>query len=144
LGSTSKDGINFNMHKESVGIEICNFGPLTQKNNKFYTYTGTQIKSEFVCDLGYKFRGYQYWHKYTPEQLHSIEHLLIMLANKYKIDLNKGLKDRLSKMDPAKAFDFYSDAVNGKVNGLLSHTNVRKDKFDVFPQPELVDLIKSL
>ena len=36
--------------------------------------------------------------------------------------------------------DFY----NGKVRGLISHTNVRKGKSDVFPQPELIELIKRL
>lgn len=144
LGSTSDHGINFEMHKTAVGIELCNFGWLTQRNGKFYTYTGTLVNPKFVCDLGYKFRGYQYWHKYTDKQLHTLEHLLIMLSTKYNINLAKGLQERLKTMDPAKAFDVYPDAINGKVPGLLSHTNVRKDKYDVFPQPELVELIKSL
>lgn len=144
LGSTSEHGINFEMHKTSIGIELCNFGWLTQKNGKFYTYTGQIVPEKYVCDLGYKFRGYQYWHKYTDKQLNSLEHLLIMLSKKYNINLAKGLQNRLKTMDPLKAFSLYSDAVSGKVQGLLSHTNVRKDKYDVFPQPELVELLKNL
>ena len=143
LGSTSKDGINFEMHKTSIGIEICNFGYLTQKNGKFYTYTGQVVPQKYVCDLGFKFRGYQYWHKYTEAQIESLEHLLTMLGKKYSIDLSKGLVARLMKLSANDAFEYSKDALSGKLTGILSHTNVRKDKFDVFPQKELVDMLKN-
>jgi len=144
LGSTSKDGINFEMHKTSIGIEICNFGYLTQKNGKFYTYTNQEVPSKYVEDLGFKFRGYQYWHKYTQKQIDSLESLLQMISTKYNIDLGKGLKERLSKMSPAEAFEHSKDATGGKITGVLSHTNVRKDKTDVSPQAALVTMLKSL
>jgi N-acetyl-anhydromuramyl-L-alanine amidase AmpD len=143
LGSTSKDGINFEMHKTSIGIEICNFGYLTERNGKFYTYTGQMIDKKYVTDLGFKFRGYQYWHKYTDEQIESLEHVLRMLSKKYSIDLSKGLSERLLKMSPADAFEYSKDATAGKITGVLSHTNVRKDKTDVFPQKNLVDMLKK-
>ena len=144
LGSTSKDGINFEMHKTSIGIEICNFGYLTQKNGKFYTYTGQVVADKYVEDLGFKFRGYQYWHKYTDEQIESLHRVLQMLNKKYSIDLSKGLKERLKTMTPEKAFELSSDAVSGKISGILSHTNVRKDKTDVSPQKKLVEMLKNL
>jgi hypothetical protein len=43
-----------------------------------------------------------------------------------------------------KAFDFHQDAYSGKVKGMLSHGSIRKDKFDVSPQPELIDMILTL
>lgn len=144
LGSTSKDGINFEMHKTSIGIEICNFGYLTQKNGKFYTYTGQVVADKYVEDLGFKFRGYQYWHKYTDEQIESLHRILQMLNKKYNIDLTKGLKYRLKTMTPDKAFELSADAIAGKTTGVLSHTNVRKDKTDVSPQKKLVEMIKNL
>ena len=47
-------------------------------------------------------------------------------------------------MHPKDAFEFNADAYNAKKHGLWTHTNVRKDKFDCFPQPELVDMLKNL
>ena len=47
-------------------------------------------------------------------------------------------------MDPADAFEFNSDAYNAKQFGLWTHTNVRKDKFDCFPQEELVNMLRDL
>ena len=44
----------------------------------------------------------------------------------------------------AKAFDFHQDAYDGKVKSLLCHSNIRKDKFDMSPQPELIDMILTL
>lgn len=143
LGSTSDHGINFEMHKTSIGIEICNFGWLTVKNGKYYTYTGQEVPQKYVCDLGFKFRGYQFWHKYTDEQIESLEKLLQMLGKKYSIDLSKGLAQRLLKLSANDAFEYSKDAVSGKITGILSHTNVRKDKHDVFPQKELVEMLKK-
>ena len=45
---------------------------------------------------------------------------------------------------PKDAFEFNTDAYNAKQFGLWTHTNVRKDKFDCFPQPELVEMLKQL
>jgi N-acetyl-anhydromuramyl-L-alanine amidase AmpD len=143
LGSTSKDGIDFEMHKTSIGIEICNFGYLTKKNGKFYTYTNQEVPSKYVEDLGFQFRGYQYWHKYTQNQIDSLENLLIMLSKKYSIDLSKGLAERLLKMTPYVAFEHSKEILSGKVTGILSHTNVRKDKTDVSPQKNLVTMLKK-
>ena len=44
----------------------------------------------------------------------------------------------------AKGFDFNEDAYYGKVKGLLTHTHTRKDKTDMFPQQELMDMIMTL
>ncbi len=143
LGSTSKDGINFEMHKTSIGIEICNFGYLTEKNGKYFTYTGHQVPSKYVEDLGFKFRGYRFWHKYTDAQIDALEHILKMLSKKYSIDLSKGLANRLLSMSANDAFEYSKDAVSGKLTGILSHTNVRKDKTDVSPQKNLVEMLKK-
>ena len=143
LGSTSKDGIDFEMHKTSIGIEICNFGYLTQKNGKFYTYTGQIVSDKYVEDLGFKFRGYQYWHKYTDNQIESLENILKMIGKKYSIDLSKGLPERLLKLSANDAFEHSKDATAGKLIGILSHTNVRKDKTDVSPQKNLIEMLKK-
>ncbi len=140
LGGTEQ-GVNFTMHKYSIGIEICNFGYLTQKNGKFYTYTGAEIKKEFVVELNTPFNGYKFWHKYTDKQIESLVFLIKEIGKKYNIDITKGLKERINTIGVNKAFEYSKDCASGLVYGVLSHTNVRKDKTDVSPQPKLVDAL---
>ena len=46
--------------------------------------------------------------------------------------------------DGENAWEWNSAIYNGKVKGLINHTNVQKGKSDTFPQPELIELIKRL
>ena len=137
---------NFQISKMSGGVELNNFGYLKKKGDKYYTYVNTEVESQFVCDLGYKFRGHQYWHAYSDKQIESLRLLILHLRDIYpKMDLVNGLPKLLKEgVSPADAFEFNSDAYNAKQFGLWTHTNVRKDKFDCFPQPELVEMLKQL
>ena len=137
---------NFKISKMSGGVELNNFGYLTKKGDKYYTYVNTEVKPEFVCDLGYKFRGHQYWHAYSDKQIESLRLLILHLKDIYpKMDLVNGLPKLLKEgVHPKDAFEFNLDAYNAKQFGLWTHTNVRKDKFDCFPQPELVEMLKNL
>ena len=60
---------NFKIPKMSGGVELNNFGYLTKSGGKYYTYVNTEVKEEFVCDLGYTFRGKRYWHAYSAKQI---------------------------------------------------------------------------
>ena len=137
---------DFKISKLSGGVELCNFGYLTKKGDKYYTYVNTEVKPEFVCDLGYKFRGHQYWHAYSDKQIESLRLLLLHLKDIYpKMDLENGLPKLLkSGVHPKDAFEFNEDAYYARQFGLWTHTNVRKDKFDCFPQPELVEMLKNI
>jgi hypothetical protein len=44
----------------------------------------------------------------------------------------------------ADGFEFNENAYYGKVKGMWTHSNVRKDKTDMFPQQELLDMLLSL
>ncbi len=66
------------------------------------------------------------------------------IGERDQIDVRLGLKQYIKKYGPTKGFDFQEDAFYGKVRGLLTHTNVRKDKWDCYPHPDLVDMIMSL
>ena len=137
---------SFKISKLSGGVELNNFGYLKKKGDKYYTYVNTEVKPEYVCDLGYKFRGHQYWHAYTDKQIESLRLLILHLRDIYpKMDLVNGLPKLLKEgVHPKDAFEFNADAYNAKQFGLWTHTNVRKDKFDCFPQPELVEMLKQL
>ena len=98
LGKVGK----FAISKMSGGVELNNFGYLTKKGDKYYTYVNTEVKEEFVCDLGYEFRGKRYWHAYSPKQIESLRLLILHLKDIYpKMDLVNGipkmLKDGVSE-----------------------------------------------
>ena len=128
------------MNKHSVGIEMCNFGYVY----KGKTYTGTNVSSDQIISLNSSFRGYKDWHKYSDEQINAVKELLLYIANRDNIDLHEGLYKWIKKEGSIKAFDFHQDAYKGNIKGLLTHANIRKDKFDCSPQPNLIDMIMTL
>ena len=95
------------------------------------TYTGKVIPKDkqAKCD----FRGYQYWEAYTPEQIAALKLLLPYLLDRFKITPQIDRKDFWEYKNPSTL-----------PPGIYSHTTVRKDKIDIFPQKELVDLVYSL
>lgn len=133
-----KNGSHY-MHKHSIGIEVCNFGYI--KNGK--TYAGTTAHESQIVKLAQPFRGYEYWHKYSDKQIESIRLWLLWIAERDSIDIRKGLVEEIKKKG-ADGFEFNEDAYYGKVKGLWTHTNTRKDKVDMFPQQELLDMLLSL
>ena len=53
------------------------------KGDKFYNYVNSEVPESMVCDLGYEFRGYQYWHAYTNEQIESLGLLIKHVKKTY-------------------------------------------------------------
>jgi hypothetical protein len=97
-----------------------------------------------VVTLDEPFRGYKYYHRYTDKQLDSLRTLLLGISERHDIDIRKGMREFLQvPYSQSFAFDMKDDAMKGSP-GLWTHSNVRKDKTDCFPQPELVSLIHSL
>lgn len=129
------------MVRHTVGIELCNFGQL---NGDLRTYVGIKAIESQITDLGFDFKGYSKWHKYTDLQIENLKRLILYIANRDNIDIRKGICEWITKDSPTAAFSFKQEAYEGKVKGLLVHGNVRKDKFDLFPQQEMIDMLLSL
>ena len=127
------------MHTHSVGIEVNNFGYIV--NGK--TYAGTRVEESQIVTLKEPFRGHKTWHRYSDKQIEAIRLWLLWIAERDNIDIREGLPS-LIKEKGAKAFDFNPDAYYGKVKGTWTHTNTRKDKFDMFPQEELLEMLITL
>ena len=127
------------MHINSIGIEVCNFGWV--KDGK--TYAGTSVHESQIVTLDKPFRGHSTWHRYSDKQIKALELWLKFIAERDNIDISAGLP-ALVKQHGADAFEFNEDAYYGKVKGLWTHTNTRKDKVDMFPQQELMDMLVSL
>ena len=133
-----KNGSQY-MHKHSVGIEVNNFGYL--KNGK--AYQGSTAHESQIVELAEPFRGYKEWHRYSDAQIEALDKWIRWIGERDGIDIRAGLP-ALVKEHGAAAFEFNADAYYGKVKGLWTHTNTRKDKTDMFPQQELIDLLVSL
>ncbi len=149
------------MHTHSVGIEVCNFGYLEEGgyhkwdsvNKKrvwiektpgsYYTYVGTEAADSQVVKLSAPFRRHQYWHRYSDEQLKNLRKFILFIAERDGIDVRAGLVQQV-KQHGAKGFEFNEDAFYGRIKGMWTHTNTRKDKFDMFPQQELLDMLVGL
>lgn len=121
------------LDKYSIGIEICNWGYLTEKGGKFYNYVNREIPKDEVCELDTPFRGYKYYHNYTDAQIQSVKELLLYWGDYYKIPLDYSediftLNERAYKGEP----------------GVFTHCSVRPDKSDVYPHPGLIEMLKSL
>ena len=129
------------MNRRSVGLEICSMGHL---NKEMKTYVNTKVADSQVITLDEAFRGAIHWHKYSDKQIEEVEKWLRFIGERDGVDLRVGLQQWIKKQGATKAFDFQEDAYYGKVKGLLSHTNVRRDKMDVYPDPRLIDVIMSL
>jgi len=129
------------MNRNSVGLEICSIGYL---DNEYRSYVNKKAKADQVITLSDVFKNKQYWHKYSDKQIEEVEKLIKYISERDQIDMRVGLQQWIKKQGPIKAFGFQEDAYLGRVKGLLSHTNVRKDKMDVYPDPRLIDVIINL
>jgi len=127
------------MHKNSVGMELCNFGYIINGR----TYAGTVAKESQIVTLPKPFRGHLTWHRYSNTQIESLQKWLLFIGERDNIDIRAGLPTLVKSLG-ADAFEFNEDAFYGRVKGTWTHTNTRKDKFDMFPQPELLDMLVSL
>jgi hypothetical protein len=127
------------MHRNSVGIEVNNFGWV--RDGK--TYVNTIALPSQIVTLAKPFRGHKTWHRYSDTQISILRDWILFIADRDNIDVRKGLPE-LIKTRGVDAFDFFDVAHVTKTPGLWNHTNVRRDKTDMFPQPELIDMLLSL
>ena len=130
---------NNTMHRNSVGIEVNNFGWI--RDGKTYVNT-TALPSQIVT-LDKPFRGHKTWHRYSDTQISVLKNWILFIADRDNIDVRKGLPE-LIKTKGVGAFDFFDIDYVTKNPGLWNHTNVRRDKTDMFPQQELIDMLLSI
>lgn len=121
------------LDKISIGIEVCNWGPLKKEGNKFYNYVGREVPADEVCTLATPYKNYIHWHNYTDQQIESIKDLLIYWKQKYNIPIT--YNEDIWAVTPR--------ALKGEA-GVFTHNSVRKDKTDVYPHPKLIEMLKSL
>jgi N-acetyl-anhydromuramyl-L-alanine amidase AmpD len=127
-----RTGSNLSLNKGSIGIEICNWGQLIKKKDKYYNYVNREVPESEVVQLK-KFRGFEYFHKYNDLQLATLKKLLQELCVKFAIN----------KRYNSDMWDISANALKG-VNGIYTHVSYRSDKADCSPQFNLIETLKSL
>lgn len=136
LGTTYAN--NKQLNKESIAVEICNYGPLTVgKDGNYYNYVMKQVPADMVIKLDKPFKGFVYYHKYTDKQIAAVRELILEMNKQFPTILLK------TPLVNAEAFELNDSAKAGK-SGIYTHVNVRSDKFDCFPQPNLISMLKSI
>ncbi len=138
------------MARNSIGIELCNFGWVVPKSGKYLSWANTRIDESQIVKYD-NWRGYQYFQRYSDEQLKSLQFLLKKIGSDQNIDLRSGLQQRLKKMNKFAAFGYDPIIKSGSIKGLFVHSNVsgpnkygNYEKWDCHPQDQLCDLILSL
>jgi hypothetical protein len=146
---------NTALHRESIGVELCNMGGLTKggyfklnswipmQANTFYTAYGNPVSETEVFDLGWTYRFHQYFHKYSDKQIEQCKLICEHARDTYQMNVAGGLKDLINKNGVQKAFSFDLSYVNNNP-GIYTHGNVFQGKNDVYPDPRFVDMIMSL
>lgn len=133
-------GTNGRLDKTSIGIEICNYGPLKLKGGKFYAwprnYSQVVIPENKVYKLNRSFRGYQYFESFNQSQIESTEKLCEKIIEKYNIKVQPDFDDSW--------FDFDKEVISKTLPGIWSHSTVRKDKSDVYPDHRILNMLKRL
>ena len=144
---------NVELNRGSIAVEIDNWGGLilgdgkkkqfgtkangtpnlvTMLPGKYYTAYGNSVE----CEVQYYpqgFQGYNYYAKYSEAQLKTVCELLLLWHIKYGIPLN--YNEDMWKVS--------KKALSG-TPGVWTHVSFRTDKSDCHPQPELIEMLKSL
>lgn len=121
LGSGAAGG-NAAMSKQTIGIEISNYGPLSLTSGKMVDCYGNEYCRE--DEAGYydacDYRGKKFYATMSAEQEAAVAALVKYLCAKHSIPLEFAMDGNVFPSAEA-ALGF---------SGVMFHTNVRKDKFD--------------
>lgn len=127
------------LDKSSIGIEIAAWGPLKKKGDRFFAYPGDyskiEVPKEDVVEFKEAFRGFNYFHKYSDNQIKAVCELIVYLHKKFP---NIPLPKKLGKF-----YEYNSEVITKRLPGLYSHSTVRKDKSDIIPQPNFLEELQK-
>lgn len=123
---------NSQLNSSSIGIELDSWGALTFAKNKYLSYTLKEIPKDRVQLYENPWRGAMYYEKYTDEQIRASETAIYAYHEIYGIDIS--YHDYIFQESPRPFAQ----------GGIYSHSAFVPFKQDIHPQPELVQMLKSL
>jgi len=130
-------GTNGKLDKHSIGIEVCAWGELTKKGDNFYNTYGGHVPEDEVCVLNDDWRGEKYFHSFSDKQYKSLEDLIMWAVIEYNIPVQNICFDR-------DWLEYDEKNVKNKTPGIWSHTSVRKDKRDIFPNEKIFSMLNKI
>lgn len=134
LGVKSTSG---SIDKNSIGIEICAWGIIKKKDNKFFSISGVEIPEDEIFTLEDKWRGEKYYHKYSDQQIMSLELLLLWIIKEYDIEIQNIEFDK-------NWLEYNEELIKNKSLGVFTHSSVRKDVCDIYPDNRIFELLNKI
>ena len=132
LGQTSGTRVDH----VGVGIELCNWGFVSpHPDGTLRNYVKGVMREDEVVELATPWRGFRYFHAYTPQQLAALEWLVVAIARRWGIYVQDSFDE--------KWFETNLQARTG-ASGIWSHSSYRTDKTDVSPQPALIETLNRI
>lgn len=129
--------------KHSINIELVSGGPLRYIDKEFRFYPLWPNKTHYKVipeDEVYAFtkpwRGFEFWHKYTDDQLESLKWLI----GKNTLNFPTLVIDN----DIDSIFEFNQKVLDQHIGGIWTHGTVNKHKNDPFPYPPLIEALKEV
>jgi len=120
------------IEKRSIGIEICSWGVLTEKDGHLYTWSDvnlgnvtTMIQAGTAVQFATPWRGAVYYEAYTQDQIDAVCSLVPWLCERFAIPRKLPPKEALIGEANLPKWLAYS--------GVLHHAMLRSDKSDVTP-----------
>lgn len=120
------------LDQAAVAVEVCNWGNLTLKGDKYYSWANTEVSKEKVVELNYK--GIKFFESYTDAEIKTLKYWTLLNALRFEIPVDYNYDD---------FFSVSKKALSGE-RGVFTHNSYRSDKSDVSPQPKLIDMAKTL
>jgi hypothetical protein len=145
-----------NLDKISLSVEIGAYGFLTPNGKGQYTnWAGGVVPTNQVTKSVDKYlklapyRGYENWHKYTDAQITALENLIVKWKKDHpgiiwEFDFDEmfpGEDPKLITKTNPKGRILSKKALDG-IPGVYAHNSVRNDKVDIFPQANLIAMLK--
>lgn len=125
-------GGNTNMSKQSIGIEVSNYGPLSEKDGNMVDAYGNTYCTTWETNYYERrdYRGKTAFATMPNGQICAVAALIEYLCDKHSIPMTFSCTDEVFRTaDEALSFE-----------GIFMHSNVRKDKFD-WPMCDAIESI---
>ena len=145
-----KYGVKYqNFNKTSLGIEMQCMGPVKLRGGVYYTYPndfhGSTISAskigkpvgkngEFIA-----YKGYTLYENYNAANIAHVKTIVTGWMNKYSIPFHYDYDE----LFPNKGDGISIKALKG-TPGVYTHNSIRTDKSDIWPQAELIAMLKSI
>ena len=124
--------------KHSIGIELVSMGGLkfSHETKQWVDYKGRVIPTNLVIPFPKGYRSSFGFQAYTDQQVESTIALIKYLKDKFPSIVTDNLKSN------PKFWEYNEKVITNKIPGIWSHTTVRKDKQDIFPQANLIEQLR--